>query len=437
MHMRMEIYPRTAVERAMKLQEVLLRATAGKIKWWQAAEMIGISERQMRRWKKRYEASGFDGLLDRRRGVPSRKRVPQAQAEQVVSLYRDQYFDLNVRHFHEKLVEEHQIGLSYTWVKQALQAACLVKRKARRGVHRKRRERRPLPGMMLHIDGSEHQWFQDERRHDLIVILDDATSDIYYAQLAPEESTATVMAGLRAVIEQKGLFCSLYSDRGAHFWYTPKSGGKVDYERPTQVGRAMKELGVHMIPSYSPQARGRSERNFSTWQGRLPQELRLHGIRTLEGANTFLSEHYIAEFNRRFTVPAAQRGTAFISCRHRNLEMIFTQRFERIVYPDNTVRFENLVMQLERAHWRNTLAGCKAIIHQHLDNTLTLMIAGHRIGHYSAEGKLLTPLSKKQIKAVERTLRAKVPKQTFPLNLQIPHTTRDSHFPTASTTANF
>jgi transposase len=434
MHMRMEIYPRAAVERAMKLQEVLLRATAGKIKWWQAAEMIGISERQMRRWKKRYEASGFDGLLDRRRGVPSRRRVPQAQAELVVSLYRDQYFDLNVRHFHEKLVDEHQIGLSYTWVKQALQAASLVKRKWKRGVHRKRRERRPLAGMMLHIDGSDHQWFQDERRHDLIVILDDATSEIYYAQLAEEETTATVMAGLRVVIELKGLFCSLYSDRGAHFWLTPKSGGKVDYDRPTQVGRAMKELGVHMIPAYSPQARGRSERNFSTWQGRLPQELRLRGIQTLEGANTFLSEHYIAEFNRRFTVPAAQRGTAFISCRHRNLEMIFTQRYERTVDRDNTVRFNNLVMQLERAHWRHTLAGCKAIIHQHLDTTLTLMIAGHRIGHYTAEGKLLTPLSKKQIKAVEKTLRGKVQKQTFPLNLQIPHTTRDSHFPTATTT---
>ncbi len=245
--------------------------------------------------------------------------MPKKQAEEVLGLYRDRYFDVNVRHFHEKLGEEHQIGLSYTWVKQALQAAGLVKRKAKRGVHRKRRERRPLPGMMLHIDGSDHQWFQDERRHDLIVILDDATSEIYYAQLAEEETTATVMAGLRAVIERKGLFCSLYSDRGAHFWYTPKSGGKVDYERPTQVGRAMKELGVNMIPSYSPQARGRSERNFSTWQGRLPQELRLRGIRTLEGANKFLNEHYIAEFNRRFTVPAAERGTAFMSCRHRNL----------------------------------------------------------------------------------------------------------------------
>ena len=407
----MEIYPRTAAERAMKLQEVLLRATSGKIKWWQAAELIGISERQMRRWRKRLEDQGPKGLLDRRRRTPSSRRVPKEQADEVLSLYRDKYFDLNVRHFHEKLGEEHQIGLSYTWVKQALQAAGLVKRKARRGVHRKRRERRPLPGMMLHIDGSDHQWFQDERRHDLIVILDDATSEIYYAQLAPEESTATVMAGLRAVIERKGLFCSLYSDRGAHFWYTPKSGGKVDYERPTQVGRAMKELGVNMIPSYSPQARG----------GR---------------KNKFLNEYYITEFNRRFTVPAAQRGTAFISCRHRNLEMVFTQRFERTVDRDNTVSFYNLIMQLERAEWRPTLAGCKVIIHQHLDTTLTLMIAGHRVGHYSAEGKLLTPLTKKQIKAVEKTLGGKVQKQTFPPNLQIPHNTRDSHFPTASTATN-
>jgi transposase len=430
----MEIYPRTAAGRAMKLQEVLLRASAGKIKWWQAAELIGISERQMRRWRKRLEEQGYKGLLDRRRGVPSSKRVPKAQAQQVLDLYREQYFDLNVRHFHEKLREEHGIGLSYTWVKQALQGAGLVKRKAKRGVHRKRRERRPLPGMMLHIDGSHHQWFQDERWHDLIVILDDATSEIYYAQLAQEETTGAVMVGLRAVVEQKGLFCALYSDRGAHFWFTPKSGGKVDYERPTQVGRAMKELGVQMIPSYSPQARGRSERNFSTWQGRLPQELRLRGIRTLEAANKFLSEQYIAEFNRRFTVPAAQRGTAFLPSPRRNLDLIFSQRFERTVDRDNTVSFHNLVMQIEPAEWRPTMAGCKVIIHQHLDQTLTLTIAGHRVGHYSAQGKLLTPLTKKQVKAVEKTFRGKVQTQTFPINLQIPQTTRDSHFPTASTT---
>src|ERR1039458_1846629 len=352
----MEIYPRTAAERAMKLQEVLLRASAGKIKWWQAAELMGISSRQMRRWRKRLEEQGHKGLLDRRRGTPSRRRVPKAKAEEVLSLYRDKYFDLNVRHFHEKLVEDHQIGLSYTWVRQALQTAGLVKRKARRGVHRKRRERRPLPGMMLHIDGSHHRWFQDERWHDLIVILDDATSEIYYAQLAKEETTAAVMAGLRAVMEQKGLFCTLYSDRGAHFWLTPKSGGKVDHERPTQVGRAMRELGVHMIAAYSPQARGRSERCFSTWQGRLPQELRLRGIRTLEAANGFLSSHYVAEFNRKFHVPAPQRGTAFLPCPRKNLDLIFSQRFERTVDRGNTVRFNNLILQIEPTEWRGTMA---------------------------------------------------------------------------------
>src|ERR1700739_2819152 len=193
----MESYPRAAVERAMKVQEVILRAMAKKITWWQAAEIIGISDRSMRRWRERYEEHGYDGLIDRRRGKPSSKRVPLAQVEQVLGLYREKYFDLNVRHFHEKLSEEHGIGLSYTWVKLALQGAGLVAKSRKRGVHRKRRERRPLPGMLLHIDGSRHQWFQDERWYDLIVILDDATSEIYYAQLVEEESTATVMAGLK------------------------------------------------------------------------------------------------------------------------------------------------------------------------------------------------------------------------------------------------
>src|SRR6202043_1217467 len=371
----MEAYPRAAMERAMKVQDVMLQAMAKKITWWQAAEILGISDRHMRRWRERYVEEGYNGLFDRRRGQPSRRRVAVATVEKVFALYREKYFDLNVQHFHEKLQAEHGIELSYTWVKQALQGAGLVARGRKRGAHRKRRERRPLPGMLLHIDGSRHQWFQDERWYDLIVILDDATSEIYYAQLVEEESTATVMAGLKEVIERKGVFCALYSDRGSHFWLTPKVGGKVDYHRRTQVGRALHELGVQMIPAYSPQARGRSERNFSTWQGRLPQELRLRHIRSLEGANTFLSEHYIAEFNSRFMVPAAQRGTAFLSCRHRNLEMIFTQRYERTVDRGNTVRFNSLVLQLERAHWRHTLAGCKAIIHQHLDTPLPLMIA--------------------------------------------------------------
>jgi len=316
-------YSKAAMKRAMKIQEVLLRAMARKITWFQAAEILGFSDRHLRRIRERYQEFGYDGLFDRRRGQPSPKLVPLETVEKVLSLYRERYFDLNVRHFHEKLREQHQIDLSYSWVKAALQGAGLVARARKRGVHRKRRPRRPLPGMLLHIDGSQHQWFQDERWYDLIVILDDATSEIYYAQLTEEESTLTVMAGLKEVIAAKGVFCALYSDRGSHFWLTPKAGGKIDPHRLTQVGRALRELGVQMIPAYSPQARGRSERNFGTWQGRLPQELRLRGIRTLEAANRFLREEYIAEFNARFQVPAAQRDSAFVRRSSQDLDLIF------------------------------------------------------------------------------------------------------------------
>ena len=224
----------------------------------------------MRRWHWRYREHGYDGLLDRRLGKPSPKRVPLALVEQVFALYREKYFDLNVRHFHEKLASQHQIPLSYSWVKKALQGAGLVSRERKRGVHRRKRERRPLPGMLLHIDGSRHHWLQDDRWYDLLVILDDATNRIYYAQLVEEESTMTVLGALRQVIEQEGVFCALYSDRASHFFWTPRAGGKIDPERPTQVGRALRELGIRMIPAYSPQARGRSERSFGTWQGRSP-----------------------------------------------------------------------------------------------------------------------------------------------------------------------
>jgi len=420
----MDSYSKAAMERAMKVQEVILRAMAKKITWWQAAEIIGISDRQMRRWRERYEEFGYDGLFDRRRGQPSPKRVSLAMVEQVLGLYRERYFDLNVKHFHEKLQAEHDIQLSYSWVKAALQGAGLVRRGRKRGVHRRRRERRPLPGMLLHIDGSRHRWFQDERWYDLIVILDDATSEIYYAQLVEEESTATVMAGLREVIERKGLFCALYSDRGSHFWLTPKVGGKVDAHRLTQVGRALRELGVQMIPAYSPQARGRSERNFGTWQGRLPQELRLHGIHTLEAANRFLQEHYVAEFNRSFQVAAAQRGSAFMACPRRNLDLIFSLQFERTVNRDNTVSWQNLVLQIEQTSWRATLAGCNVTVHQHLDGTLSLTYGPHRLGQFTAQGVPIGRTKTSARKAVEKTAAAPPWK-----------TLRVSNFPTASATA--
>jgi transposase len=413
-------YSAAEMERMMKLQDVLLKAMAKKITWWDAAEIIGVTDRTMRRWRARLEEDGYAGLADRRKGRPSRRRIPLATVEEVLRLYREVYHDLNIRHFHEKLREEHGIRLSYTWVQQALQGAGLVARRRRRGPHRRRRPRRPLPGMLLHIDGSKHRWFQDDRWYDLLVILDDATSEIYYAQLVEEESTRTVMAALREVIETRGLFCALYSDRGSHFFVTPKAGEKVDKHRLTQVGRAMKELGVQMIPAYSPQARGRSERNFGTWQGRLPQELRLAGIHTLEEANRFLRERYIAEFNSKFAVPAAEKGTALRRCSRTDLNWIFTVQTERVVAKDNTVAIGERRWQLEQSRFRHTLAGCSVAIHEHLDGTVSVRWGPHVVGRFTKDG---TPLS---------SGKTKKPKGCG--KVEISQTTRDSHFPTATTT---
>jgi transposase len=428
-------YPMAAVERMMKIQEVILRAMAKKITWWQAAEIIGITDRQMRRWHGRYKEFGYDGLLDRRVGKPSPKRVPLAVVEQVFALYREKYFDLNVRHFHEKLQQEHQIGLSYTWVKKALQGAGLVRPERKRGVHRRRRERRPLPGMMLHIDGSRHQWFQDDRWYDLLVILDDASSQIYYAQLVEQESTMTVLRALREVIEQQGIFCTLYSDRASHFFCTPGAGGKVDPQRRTQLGRALQELGVRLIPAYSPQARGRWERGFRTWPGRRPQELRLRGIRTLEEANAFLREEYVAEFNQHFQVSAAQPGSAFVPCRRKDLEVVFSVQQARVVSRDNTVVVGGKILQIEPTRWRGTLAGCSVTVCEHLDQSWSIRYGPHVVGRYNAQGWPCLSERKldRRAKAVEKTLREKAPRRAFPLRLEIPPTPRDSHFPTATT----
>jgi hypothetical protein len=303
--------------------------------------------------------------------------VPLETAEHVLKLYQETYFDLSVRHFHEKLREEHAIKLSYTWVKQALQGAGLVARRKKRGPHRRRRPRRPFPGMLLHIDASKHRWFQDERWYDLIVILDDATSEIYYAQLVEEESSRTVMAALRKVIETKGLFCALYSDRGSHFFVTPKAGEKVDKHRLTQVGRAMKDLGIQMIPAYSPQARGRSERSFGTWQNRLPQELRLAGIATIEQANFFLRERYIAEFNGKFSQAAAEKGTAFRKCHRSDLDRVFSIQTERVVAKDNTVTIQDRCWQLHKTRFRHTLAGCTVTVCEHLDGRVSIQWGPH------------------------------------------------------------
>src|SRR5215471_18595478 len=372
------------MERMMKVQEVILKAMAGSLKWWEAAEIIGVTDRTMRRWRQRYEEGGYDGLYDRRKRRPSPKRVALKTAEKVLQLYREKYFDFNVRHFHEKLTEEHGVRIGYTWVKMALQGAGLVNKQRRRGTHRRRRPRRPLPGMLLHIDASKHAWFGDGRYYDLITLLDDATSEIYYAPLVEEEGTRTLMP-VREVIEQQGIFCALYSDRASHFFVTPKAGGKVDETQVTQLGRALQELGIKMIPAYSPQARGRMERSYRTWQGRLPQELRLRKITTVEEANRFLRQQYLAEYNRRFAVKATGKGSAFVRSRRKDLDWIFSIQHERTVNQDNTIALDNRILQIEKTRWRNTLAGCRVTVYEHLNGSLVVRFGPHEVARFQAD----------------------------------------------------
>jgi transposase len=426
------------VERTMKLQDVLLKAMAKKISWMEAAEIAGVTDRTIRRIRDRYEEFGYTGLFDQRKGKRSIHRIPMETAEEVLRLYKEVYFDLNMRHFHEKLRDEHEIKLSYTWVQQALQGAGLVVKRRKRGPHRRRRPRRPMIGMLLHIDGSKHQWLNDDRWHDLIVILDDANSEIYYAQLVEEESTRTVMAGLREVIEVQGLFCSLYSDRGSHFFVTVKEGAKVEKHRLTQVGRAMKELGVQMIAAYSPQARGRSERSFGTWQGRLPQELRLAGITTVEGANAFLRDRYIGEFNSKFKVAAGEKGTAFRRTGRTDLNWIFSVQTERVVTKDNTVAIADRSWQIDKTTFRSTLAGSTVTIHEHLDETVSIRFGPHVVGRFDRTGAKLIEVAKPRRRGKDGSMETgenqkQVSTGSHP-PLEISQTARDSHFPTARTT---
>jgi transposase len=382
----MGTYPDAAVERAMKVQEVILRAMSGQVSWWQAAEILGISDRSMRRWRERLELNGYDGLFDRRRHAPSPKRVPLATAEEVLRLYRTRYADCNVQHFHELLVEQHHVTLSYSWVKRALQTAGLVPRGRREGAHRRRRERRPLPGMLLHIDASRHAWLPDVRQDDLVSISDDATNELYYAQLVEEENTLTVMAALRAVVATQGVFCALYSDRASHFIHTPPVGQP---RMQTQVERALASLGIDTIAAHSPQARGRKERLYRTVQGRWPQELRLAGITTRDAANVWLETEGRARFNRRFMVAPAQSGTAFVPTTV-DLDRVFSIHHERVVGNDNTVQVGHRRLQIDASPLRCHFVRCRVTVHEHVDGSWSISHGPHIIGRYTSEGRSRT-----------------------------------------------
>ena len=382
-------YPPSAWERIMKIQEVFQKAKHDNITWNEAADVLGVDPRTVRRWKHTVEEDGFQGLLDKRTGQPSPKRAPHVHRTRVLKLYRELYFQWNVKHFHEQL-GKYKIPYGYTWTKKLLQETGLVDSTQKRDKHRRKRQRKPLIGMMMHIDGSEHAWIPGLKSHqDLIAVMDDANNRCYYAKLVDEENTRESMLALRYTVQTKGLYCSVYSDRAGHFFHTPKAGGKVDLSNLTQVGRAMYELGIEMIPAYSPQARGRSERLFGTWQGRLPNELKLHGITTIPDANQYIQESFLPWYNKNLSVEPEQKVSAFTPCHRKDLDYVFCIKEQRIVNCDNTVQWKKVLLQIEPSELRISFVKCKVIVCEHFDNTLSVLYGHHLIGRYDLEGQPL------------------------------------------------
>ena len=374
--------------RMIKFRSVLGRYEADAFNQLEAAELLGVSERTFRRWCLRFEEAGEAGLLDRRLGRASGKRVPVDREQEVEALYRTRYSGFTARHFHDHLVRDHGFHWGYTWTKSFLQSKGLVARAKRRGAHRRKRPRRPLPGMMLHQDGSRHVWLAGQAAMDLIVTMDDATSMIYSAFLTPEEGTASTFQALLEVFITQGLPLSLYTDRGSHYFFTPTAGGPVDRKQLTQVGRALAHLGVEHIAAYSPQARGRSERVFQTLQDRLVKELALAGITDVEAANRFLREVYIPAHNARFAVPAEQEGAAFVAIPGVDLNEILCIQEERQVSNDNTVTFHRLCLQIPPSPLRAHFVKARVRVRQYHDGNHAIFHDPRCLGRYDAAGFL-------------------------------------------------
>jgi len=352
----------------------------------EAGELLGMSGRNFQRLCLCYEEDGIEGLRDRRIGKVSPRRAPARELERMHELYRERYSDFTVKHFHEQLQRRHHYKLSYTVTRLSLQSAGLVPKAKRRGAHRKRRTRRPLPGMLLFQDGSTHHWIAGlERKVDLIVTLDDATGEIYSAFLVEQEGTMSSFLGLAETIGRHGLFGALYTDRAAHYFITRT--GKVDKTQPTQVGRALSQLGITHIPSYSPQARGRMERVFGTLQNRLPQELRLARITTLAAANRYLTQRFVPDYNARFAVPAAEPGSAFVPYVGRPIEEVLCVQEDRVVGADNCVSWRRRALQIPPQRHRQHYVRATVRVHEYRDGSLAIFDGPRCLARFDGKGR--------------------------------------------------
>ncbi|MFB3908293.1 MAG: ISNCY family transposase [Candidatus Eisenbacteria bacterium] len=373
----------------MRVKDVILRAMSGELTWIRAAEILGISDRSMRRWRWRMEKYGYEGLLDRRRHVPSPRRVPVKVLEQVLRLYRTRYQGFNVRHFHSILKREHKFEHSYTLVRMALQEAGLVRKKRARGPHRLRREPRASFGEMLHLDGSDHAWLalRPETRQCMMVVVDDATSQLLYAQLVEHEDGHSAMSALYSVISTHGLPMALYTDRASWAVYTARKGEAPEPGHLTQVGRALRRLGIEHILGYSPQARGRSERANGTLQGRLVNELRVARISTLEAANRYLRQRFIPIYNEEFGRKPTDPANAFVPVGRVDVDQILCHEEERTVSRDNAVSFEGKRLQIRKQAGLRTCAGREVVVRRHLDDSHSVWMGECCLGRSDRLGR--------------------------------------------------
>lgn len=372
--------------RKMRFEEAYAGWQEGRLTQEEAARLLGLCDRTFRRYLDRFHEAGVEGLIDKRLSQVSQRRAPVDEVMATVGLYRSRYRGWNVKHFYAWYCRDHAGQRSYTWVKNTLQAEGVVSRAPKRGTHRKRRERSPLPGMMIHQDGSTHEWVSGQK-WDLIVTMDDATNEQYSMFFVEEEGTLSSFRGVDEVIAGHGLFSSFYSDRGSHYWHTPTAGGKVDKANPTQFGRALKQLGIEMIAAYSPQARGRSERMFRTHQERLPKELAAAGITGMAAANHYLASVYRRAFNAEFVQPAMEEGSAFVPWIGSGLDDILCEQFERTVGNDNCARFENLVLQIPPDRHRCHYVKAKVRVQRYPDGRLVIFHGPRKLATYDALGK--------------------------------------------------
>ncbi len=374
--------------RQMRFEEVYERWSVKRLTQEEAAQLLGVCERTFRRYINRYEEEGLEGLIDKRLNEVSHREAPVDEVVRLEVLYKERYDGWNVQHFFGKYQREHQGERSYTWVKNRLQSAGLVSKGKRKGSHRKRRERAPYEGMMIHQDGSTHEWVPG-KKWDLIVTMDDATNEVYSAFFVDEEGSLSSFRGVTEVLKKKGLFSSFYSDRGSHYWHTPEAGGKVDKNHPTQFGRALGQLGIQMIAAYSPQARGRSERLFKTWQDRLPKELTLAGIESMAAANRFLAEQFTPAYNTEFQVTAAEPGSAFVPLMDARIEDILCVQEERTVGRDNCVKYHRKVLQIPADQHRCHYVKAKVRVHVYPDGHYAIFHGPRKLASYDGEGKMI------------------------------------------------